>query len=192
MLHFILSRRSKNNTAEGDDEITENIVLHEKTGVSVDGSGSSKRKQNQPEDDDDSIQKSPSAKIARFELENHSSNSDWDLPQQMVDYVHRYMNIKIQDKEVKEKILTFNPVPRNIKKVPELDSYMKELLVENNKTQTLHIEKLLKSIQERDRNVLGPLSKIWSMTESERDAVDKEDEEAASSFILFQRNNRTF
>jgi len=45
------------------------------------------------------------------------------------------------------------------------------------------LEKLLKSIKKRDRNVLEPLSKIWSMTKSERDAVGKEDEEAASSFI---------
>jgi len=58
MLRFILSRRSKNNTAEGDEENTENIVVPDEADVSVHGSGSSKRKQDQPEDD--SLQQGPS------------------------------------------------------------------------------------------------------------------------------------
>ena len=40
--------------------------------------------------------------------------------------------------------------------VPELDLYMKELLVENNKIISLHIEKLLKINQTSFMEILGP------------------------------------
>ena len=75
----------------------------------------------------------------------------------MLDYVHKYTNLKFPDKEIKEKILSVNPVPKNIKDVPLLDGYMKQMLIEHNKTTTLHLEKVLRSAQERERNILGPL-----------------------------------
>jgi len=70
------------------------------------------------------------------------------------------MNLRVLDKEIKEKIVSFNPVPKNVRQVPELDGYIKQLLVDYNKTTTLHLEKVLKSSQERDRHIFGPLSKL--------------------------------
>jgi len=111
----------------------------------------------------------PATKVQRFELGTaESAENDWSLPTSMVEYIHRYMNANIPTKEIKEKILSLNPVPSNIKRVPELDSYIKELLVENNKSQTLQVERTLKVIQERERDTFGPFAKLWAMTEEER------------------------
>ena len=185
MLRFILSRRPINNTAEEEitgDDIVNNVVLSNDNATANTTQHSlfetpigGKR----PLEDSSNL---PATKIARFQLETESTENDWVLPDQLVDYVHRYMNLKIPDKEIKDKILSTNPVPKNVKPVPELDSYIKELLVDNNKTQTLHIEKLLKAIQERDRNIFGPLSKIWDLTEAEREVLDLTDEHAVASF----------
>ena len=65
----------------------------------------------------------------------------------------------------------FYPIPSNITKVKEFDSYIKELLVENKKTLTLHMEKILKSSEDKVMDILGPLSK----TENERDHIDIDD-----------------
>ena len=68
----------------------------------------------------------PAAKVQRFELGTaESAENEWSLRTSMVEYIHRYMNANIPAKEIKEKILSLNPVPSNIKRVPELDSYIK-------------------------------------------------------------------
>jgi len=85
--------------------------------------------------EDDKIISDIPPKIARFELEPETSENDWDLPVQLVEYVHKYMDLIVTEKEVKERIMNENPVPKNIRKVQELDSYMKDVLVENNVTQ---------------------------------------------------------
>ena len=60
------------------------------------------------------------------------------------------MNYDVTDKEVKEKILTENPVPSNTKGTPISESYIKVLLFENKKTLTLNHE-------EASSAVFGPL-----------------------------------
>ena len=50
----------------------------------------------------------------------------------------------LNHKEVKEKILDEYPAPLNIKSVPDLDVYVKELLKEDNKFDCLHMDKVLK------------------------------------------------
>ena len=92
------------------------------------------------------------------------------------------MNLRVLDKEIEEKIGLFNPVPRNVRPVPELDGYIRQLLIDYNKTTTLHLEKVLKSSQERDRHIFGPLSKPWMITEGDKESVDTDDEYAVTNF----------
>lgn len=121
-------------------------------------------------------------KIARFELDAEHDENDWELPEGMLAYINKYMSIKVPDKEIKEKIVSINPIPKNVRPVPEVDGYIKQLLIEHGKTTTLHLEKVLKTAQERDRNILGPLSKLWMITEGERESMDENDEFSVSNF----------
>ena len=71
--------------------------------------------------------------------------------------------------------LSVTPVPSNIKNSQNLDEYIKELLVENKKNNTLNQEKVLNGIQDQVVTILAPLSKLWSTMELERNAVLEEE-----------------
>jgi len=105
-----------------------------------------------------------------------------ELPANLLEYLNKYLTVKVPEKDVKDKILSTNPVPTNIKNASDLDSYIKELLVENRKTLTLHLEKVLMSTQEKIMDILGPLSKLWVMTENERDGIDPKSEDENEQF----------
>ena len=99
----------------------------------------------------------------RFELASTSTANDWDLPTELVEYFHKYLSMKIPDEEIKEKISDISPVPRNIlKAVPKLDNYIKELLIENGKTQTFSLEKT------QIKKTQNPFSKTWVLTKNEK------------------------
>ena len=49
----------------------------------------------------------------------------------MVDYLNKYIDIHIPDKDIKENILNDNLVPANVKKPQVVDNYIKEYLTEN-------------------------------------------------------------
>ena len=53
------------------------------------------------------------------------------------------MSIHVPEKDIREKILQNNPVPRNVKVCQRLDEYIKELLLENKESSTLYDEKVL-------------------------------------------------
>ena len=65
-------------------------------------------------------------------------------------------------KNLKEKFLPVTPVPSNSKDSQKLDEYIKELLIENKKNNTLKQEKALKGIQDQVVTMLAPLSKLWN------------------------------
>ena len=62
------------------------------------------------------------------------------------------MSIHVSEKDIRERTLQNNPVPRNVKVYQRLDEYIKELLLENKKSSTLYHEKIRKGIQEK----IGP------------------------------------
>ena len=67
----------------------------------------------------------PQAKRPRFELDESTSEALWDLPEGMKDYVNKYLANHVQEKDVKDKITDIHPVPKNLKKVPELVSFIR-------------------------------------------------------------------
>lgn len=167
---FRLSRRLTNDTVEGE-QINQSLETEARPG--------DKRSIDLVEEEkDDQVP----LKIQRFELEDGKDENSFELPEGMQEYVHKYMGLKIPDKELKEKVLSINPIPKNVKKTEELDSYIKELLVEHNKHMTMHVEKLLKTAQEKVQCILGPLSRLWLLTEGERQYVNMEDENESAHF----------
>ena len=61
----------------------------------------------------------------------------------LASYINKYMSIHVPEKDIREKILQNNPVPRNVKVCQRLDEYIKELLLENKESSTLYDEKVL-------------------------------------------------
>ena len=50
--------------------------------------------------------------------------------------------------------------------------------MDNRKTSTLNQEKVFKAIQEKIVNILGPVSKLWSTMEEERDSMSPETDDS--------------
>ena len=117
----------------------------------------------------------PANKYQRFELESDDFENSWALPSGQATYVRKYIATHISPKDIKENILSVTPVPSNIKNSQNLDEYIKELLVENKKNNTLNQEKVLNGIQDQVVTILAPLSKLWSTMELERNAVLEEE-----------------
>ena len=108
------------------------------------------------------------AKYSRFELEGESNSKGWDLSSGLASYLNKYVSIHVAEKDIRQKFLQNNPVPRNIKVCQRLNEYMKELLLENKKSTTLYHEKILK--RDARKNCISPGStKLWSFMEEERE-----------------------
>ena len=103
-----------------------------------------------------------------------SSNKTWELPAGLADYINRYMSHYINNKKVKEKILMENPVSSNIKGTPNLDNYIKELLLENKRKLILNHGETLKGIYDKVNHVFSHLLRLWSIMEEEKDAALQE------------------
>ena len=103
-----------------------------------------------------------------------SSNKTWELPAGLADYINRYMSHYINNKKVKEKILMENPVSSNIKGTPNLDNYIKELLLENKRKLILNHGETLKGIYDKVNHVFSHLLRLWSIMEEEKEAALQE------------------
>ena len=88
-----------------------------------------------------------------------------------------YTNIQLltyHTKIYKKKNLSGTPVPSNVKDSQKLDEYIKELLVENKKNNTLNQENVLKGIQDKVVIILAPSSKLQSTMELEKKGYFRE------------------
>ena len=67
-------------------------------------------------------------------------------------------------------IMSFNPVPENLKRGKTLDPYLRELLAEQDKYICLNQDKTLGNLQQRIAFVYGSLTKIWTAMEAEKES----------------------
>ena len=72
--------------------------------------------------------------------------------------MHTY--IHTSPKDIKEKILSVTPGSSNIKDSQKHNEYIKELLIENKKSNTLNQEKVLKGIQDQVGYHIGTIIQI--------------------------------
>ena len=70
----------------------------------------------------------------RFTIFNQDDQFKGALPDDMAKYANSHFNQYVQERDLKESILTKNPVPSNITGVKKLDEFMPHLLKENNQT----------------------------------------------------------
>lgn len=126
------------------------------------------------EETDTTVSGEPSGKFTRYELDDEIQGNQWELSEDQATYLNKYMSKHLSQKELKEKVTDEYPVPMNIKNVPVLDNHIKELLQEGQKTDSLHVDKTLKTIQDSVASVFGPLCTLWSWLEGERNEARQE------------------
>lgn len=108
----------------------------------------------------------PSFKRPRFEALADEKQYDYELPDEMADYLNKYMDKYVPDKDLKDSIMTENPVPSNVNKPKKLDGYFKEILNENHKRNELKVDDALEKIQDKVVQVMGPLARVWYAVEA--------------------------
>jgi len=111
----------------------------------------------------------PLQKTQRFDM--FTKENSYELPQRLVEYMHKYFNAHIADKVVKEMILSENPVPSNVQAPKAIDSFIKELLQDNNMRKVIMLDQSLAGIQNSIHNIMGPLSTLWMAAEEEKARV---------------------
>ena len=80
--------------------------------------------------------------------------------------------------------MSFNPVPKNLKRGKTLDPYLRELLAEQDKCICLNQDKTLGNLQQRIAFVYGPQTKIWTAMEAEKESYLAEEGEANPLFEM--------
>lgn len=67
-----------------------------------------------------------------------------------------------------DNVLAENLAPDNICKPPIIDTYMKELLDENNYKKVVSLDQTFLGIQQSIHTILGPLPSMWIAAEQEK------------------------
>lgn len=112
----------------------------------------------------------PLTKRKRFEASAEEAQFQWKLPKGMASYANKHLQKFVPEKDLRDSILTFSPVPSNIDGPKKLDEFFKELLDEKKKKTELFWDSSLEKIQQKTVNVFGPLSKVWMAIESANEA----------------------
>ena len=91
----------------------------------------------------------------------------------MASYAHKYFEEFIPEEDLKEAILTQSPVPENMDTVKKLDDFIKDLLREKKKTNEQNLENIFEKLQNKTRDVVGLLAKLWKILEDAKQAEDE-------------------
>ena len=116
------------------------------------------------------VSEGPTKKKERFELIETSTECSWDLDPVLAEYANKYMGNFVSNQTLINEIMSFNPVPENLKRGKILDPYLRELLVEQDNYICLNQDKTLSNLQQRIAFVYEPLTKIWTAMETEKES----------------------
>ena len=153
---------------------------------SSDSSSDSSSSNSSDESDVADVEENP---IKRFKITPEEDKYKWNLPKGMAIYANTHFEEYIPDKDIKEAVLSENPVPENIDPVKKLDDFLKDLLIEKQKNFGKQWDHVLEKIQRKTTDVMGPLSKVWSILEDAKNS--KNDEVTVSIKDLLQYVEQT-
>ena len=88
----------------------------------------------------------------------------------LAEYTNKYMGNFVSNQKLINEIISFNPVPDNLKRGKILDTYLRDLLAEQDKYICLNQGKTLGNLQQRIAFVHGPLTKIWTVIETKKES----------------------
>ena len=92
----------------------------------------------------------------------------------MASYANKYFEEFISEGDLKEAILTQSPVPENMDTVKQLDNFLKDLLKEKKKkTKEQNLKNIFERLQNKTRDVMDPLAKLWKILEDAKQAKDE-------------------
>ena len=135
-------------------------------------------------DPSDAVSEGPTKKKEIFELIETSTECSWDLDPVLAEYANKYMGNFVSNQTLINEIMSFNPVSENLKRGKILDPYLRELLAEQDKYICLNQDKTLGNLQQRIAFVYGPLTKIWTAMEAEKESYLAEEGETNPLFEM--------
>ena len=71
----------------------------------------------------------------------------WDLPPELASYANTQFEKYIPEKSLHDTICEVHPVPSNLNQVKKMNKFLKDLLKEKNKNNSLAIDEILGKIQ---------------------------------------------
>ena len=127
----------------------------------------------------------PPVKKPRVEVDTYSrfdpgvgDQFDFVLPTaDMVEYVTKMFTNYLPDKKIRETITEDYPVPKGVPGlvVPKIDPYIPEIFLAKKMDYGKNVDDQWAKVQHRTLDVMGPLSKLWTLLEAARLGEDSED-----------------
>ena len=102
----------------------------------------------------------------RFHTVSNEDQFKWDVPSGLASYANRQFEEYIPEKSIHDAICEVHPVPNNLDQVKKMDEFLRDLLKEKNKNNSLADDEIQGKIQKRTLSVMGPLSKVWLKLEN--------------------------
>ena len=103
----------------------------------------------------------------------------------MASYVNKYFEEFIPEGDLKEAILMQSAVPENMDTVKKLDDFFKDLLKEKKKTNEQNIKNVYDELQNKTRDVMGPLAKLWKILEDAKQAEEEAAQISVHELLLY-------
>ena len=107
-------------------------------------------------------------------------------------YANKYMDNFVSNQTLINEIMSFNPVPENLKRGKILDPYLRKLLAKQDKYIGLNQDKTLDNLQQRIAFVYGPVTKIWTAMEAEKESYLVEEGETNHLFEMSKLFDQVF
>ena len=105
-----------------------------------------------------------------FKIVTEDEKFKLKYPKGMPSYTNKYFEEFIPEGDLKKAILTQSPVPENMDTVKKLDHFLKNLLKEKKKTNEQNIGNIFEKLQNKTRDVMGSLPKMWKILEDAKQA----------------------
>ena len=70
---------------------------------------------------------------SRFQVISEKDKFRYNLPTDMVDYANIHFETYVKEADLKQQILTKNPVPDNLDQVKKLDDFVRDILKDKQK-----------------------------------------------------------
>ena len=91
----------------------------------------------------------------------------------MSEYANTHFETYVKEADLKQQILTENPVLDNLDQVKKLHDFARDILKDTGKQKDLDMDSTFKKIQSKNACVMGPLSKLWMLVEEARRSKKK-------------------
>ena len=122
--------------------------------------------------DDSSSPKRKGKKFDLFEVKTQKDKNKWELPQELAHFYNKNSRAFINEKDLDELVKEEYPVPNNIRDIPKMDDFITSMWETTNKGYMPDKDKDFERIQNRIRDVMGPLGSVWNTIETYRSSLE--------------------